>query len=66
MLLENFGRTLLNWAELDWSNLLRFVCFAALPNVPLDRADGPYRTLDKILKGTRPVARRAGGLKPKA
>jgi hypothetical protein len=27
MLLKNFGRTLLNWVELDWSNLLRFVCF---------------------------------------
>jgi hypothetical protein len=31
--------------------------FAALPNVPLDRADGPSRTFDKILKGTRPVGR---------
>ena len=40
--------------------------FAAVPDVPLDRADGPHRTLDKILKATRPVARRAGGLKPKA
>jgi hypothetical protein len=34
---ENFGRTLGNRVELDWSNLPRFVCFCCT----LDRADGP-------------------------